>query len=257
MTAALLITDNNLSYAWARTFLSLMTSSGGMRYPAIITIDGIDSVSVLESDDVRKQLGVELEKRKLASCSTVASTIFPTSMWNASSQTDASILFSRYEKAWPKISRCRANRNGVYFRRLTSFSPAGFEGYPVNQLKFIADTYASGNHRKSALQAAILDPTRDHTNNHQKGFPCLQQIAFTPLHNGRLSVTGYYATQYHFEKAYGNYLGLYWLGRFMAKQLGLQLSQVVCVASMLRLGNTNKAQLRKLESALQAMIETR
>ena len=34
-----------------------------------------------------------------------------------------------------------------------------------------------------------------------------------------------------FERAYGNYLGLCHLGRFMAHEMGLTLSQVVCIAT--------------------------
>ena len=46
-----------------------------------------------------------------------------------------------------------------------------------------------------------------------------------------LAVTGFYAKQHMFERAYGNYLGLCHLGRFMAHEMGLTLSQVVCIAT--------------------------
>jgi hypothetical protein len=45
-------------------------------------------------------------------------------------------------------------------------------------------------------------------------------------------VTGLYATQTLFERAYGNYIGLCDLGRFFAHQWGLQLIRVTCVASV-------------------------
>ena len=82
----------------------------------------------------------------------------------------------------------------------------------------------------------------------------MQQVAFTPLSNNELSITGYYATQYQFEKAYGNYLGLYNLGRFMAKQLGMELTQVVCMASVLKRGAPPKASLEGLAADLSDLL---
>ena len=255
MMTALVISDTNISFAWARVFLDLMKHSGTQRHPAVISINQLERATQLEDAAIRAQLDAELRKHRLNSCATVAGTLFPLSMWNPDVEDDAARLFYRYDKAWPGISKCPANRNGVYFRRLTSYLPHDGIGKPVNQLKFVIDTYQAGNHRKSALQASILDPTRDHTNNRQKGFPCLQQISFTPVEHGRLSVTGFYATQYQFEKAYGNYLGLYWLGRFMAKQLGLELTQVVCIASVLSLGDESKATLTGLGNALSLSLQ--
>lgn len=254
MMSMLTIYEPNISIAWAKAFLELMETSGGQRHPAIVIIHGLDDDVLAEDQNIRLRLDQELKKYAINNCATVAGTIFPYSMWNAALVDDAKVLFKRYEKAWPGISKCPTNRNGVYFRRLTSYQPENYQDVPVNQLEFIAGIYRSGNHRKSALQASILDPTRDHTNNRQKGFPCMQQVAFTPLENGGLSVTGYYATQYQFEKAYGNYLGLYWLGRFMAKQLGLKLTQVVCMASVLKLGDPTKTKLHALADDLRHLV---
>jgi hypothetical protein len=50
-----------------------------------------------------------------------------------------------------------------------------------------------------------------------------------------LSVTGFYATQTLFERAYGNYIGLCELGRFFAHEWGRELTRVTCVASIAEL----------------------
>ncbi len=249
--------DTNISHAWARAFIDLMDTPSGIRHPAFVSINlFFDETSVIEDLVIKQRLDQELLRYDEYSCETVASTIFPMSMWNPNLRNDSEILFERYMKAWPGIEKCRANRKGVYFRRLTSYSPDKHHEAPINQLQFIIDTYLSGNHRKSALQASIIDPTRDHTNQRQKGFPCLQQISFTPLDNSKLSITGYYATQYQFEKAYGNYLGLYRLGQFMAKQLGLELIQVNCIAAVLEIGKPSKVNLRSLAIDLHDILNS-
>ncbi len=251
----LYISDRNISVAWAKAFLALMEPGKEERHPAVITISDLDTSPAIEDLRIRMRLDQELKQRKENSIATIANTIFPMSMWNPRLPNDAQALYQRYERVWPGIRKCPANRNGVYFRRLMAYQPNGVkEEERVNQLRFITDTYNKGNHRKSALQASIFDPSRDHTNNRQKGFPCLQQVAFMPIANGELSVTGFYATQYQFEKAYGNYLGLYALGQFMAKQLNLRLVQVVCIAAFLKRGNQTKGSLEPLANDIRSLL---
>lgn len=251
------VAGTSISKVWAEAFLGLMSPGTTQRHPALITIRLPTSETDLEDPEIRTLLDVELRRHKKSTTSTVAGTIFPMSMWNPSLENHAEALYARYERAWPGIKKCPANRMGVYFRRLTSYAPKDSSAVPVNQLRFIVDTYLRGNHRKSALQASILDPTRDHTNNRVKGFPCMQQVAFAPMENGEMSIAGFYATQYQFEKAYGNYLGLYGLGCFIAKQLGLRLTQVVCMASVLDLGNSNKSELVRFSRDLEALLKNR
>ena len=170
-------------------------------------------------------------------------------MWNPNK--DANVLYRRYDSAWPRIKRVPANRRGVYFQRLINFAEST---PPINQLDHIVSTWRAGNHRHSALQAAVFDPRRDHNNARQMGFPCLHQVAFSPIgSNGAdgLTVTGFYATQTMFEKAYGNFLGLSRLGYFMSKQMGLELVEVTCIAALEKLsGGFTKTDLRTLANNL-------
>jgi hypothetical protein len=242
----------NLSLAWTEVFSQLMRPGVTDLAPAVITISEFDERSLpREIAEIRNAI----DSVNKQSCRTVASTIFPNSLWMPDSADNANQLYARYGRIWKTISKCPANKKGVYFRRLTSYMVEGAspDQKPVNQLSHVIQTYAGGNHRHSALQASIFDPTRDHTNNRQRGFPCLQQVAFN-VSEGTLEVTGFYALQHHLPKAYGNYLGLCWLGRFMAKQMRLRLAKVTCIASSLRLPSGDgytKSGLAPLRRALE------
>ena len=190
------------------------------------------------------------DDKKALSCHEVANTIFPISLWNP--QADRHQLYERYQRIMPRV--LRRNRYGVYFQRLIAFDhDAAYEG-GVNQLEKIIQTWKRGNHRRSALQAAIFDPRKDHTNQPLRGFPCLQQVAFAQQGSDGLSVTGFYATQYIFERAYGNYLGLCRLGRFMAQEMGRELTQVTCVASPAKRDKT-KRYLRELARDVEEILD--
>ena len=228
MNRSLTIEADNLSVAWAKAFLLVMTKNEIA--PLSVVIRGFDGGEVREVAPIRRLLDDALgADEKGLSCHEVANTIFPNSLWNPAA--DRQQLYERYRRIMPRVLRDRRNRYGVYFQRLIAFGhDCACEG-GVNQLEHIIQTWHGGNHRRSALQAAIFDPTKDHTNQRMRGFPCLQHVAFAPEGSDGLAVTGFYATQYIFERAYGNYLGLCWLGRFMAQQMGKQLTQVTCVAN--------------------------
>ena len=183
------------------------------------------------------------------SCLTVANTIFPKSLWNPSRE--RALLYERYIKhAWPRVKKCRANNRSALLTWLVAFENGE---NPVNQLEHVIATWQKGNHRHSALQLSIFDPRRDHTDCRQMGFPCLHQVCFTPLGtNGSagLAVTGFYATQHIFEKAYGNYLDSVGLGYFVAHETKLRLVRMTCIAASARLGNVDKSEIEPFASGL-------
>lgn len=195
--------------------------------PLVVTVPTPFGVS--EDGRIRALLNHHLAECHEYSIDTVSNTIFPLSLWNR--KQPRSQLFERYKRIWPKLKKIQDNRSGTYFQRMIEFR----EDEPVCQIDHVISTYEKGNHRRSALQLAIFDPTRDHVNNRQKGFPCLQQVALTPTADNTLAITGFYATQTIFEKAYGNYLGLIRLGEFMAHEMGMKLSQMTCISAVAKL----------------------
>lgn len=250
-----MITDTNLSRAWVRGFLAVTEPGPGKIVPMVVTITDIDPARPIESEPIRQVLDRALAQQGAASCATVANTIFPRSMWNPAAP--RAQLFARYERAFPRIKRADgANKYGTYFERMIAFGKhPTIQPQGVNQLEHIINTYHRKNRRPTALQVAILDPAKDHTHQPRRGFPCLQQVAFTPdSQQGELEVTGYYAHQHLFQKAYGNYLGLYHLGQFVAQELGLRLTRVICMASVAARG-ANQGELAPLRQQVGALYE--
>ena len=243
------IISNNLSLAWAETFLASLEPGVEEISPMSITVrDLIDDVP--EMMEVRNALDQTLVNCGKFKTHTTANTIFPISLWNPEKNRED--LFLRYHKILPGLKRAdHHNRYGVYFERLVDY---GIERQ--NQLDFIIKSYKGGNHRRSALQAAVYNPLSDQRNQPLRGFPCLQQVAFVPYpHLGQLAIHGFYATQYLFERAYGNLLGLARLGTFMAHEMGLQLSRITCTASVAKYGNTTRRDLSLLAASIREILE--
>lgn len=247
-------TSGNLSEAWAQVFLRLLDPGLTGLSPVVVAVSDFDNTGPVEMQDIRTLLDAALVEHSHRAIATVANTIFPESLWRPGVPNNDTDLYSRYDRIWPRIQRDSANRRGVYFRRLTSFRPSTHANDdPVNQLARLIDIYKR-THRRSALQAGLFDPTSDHRNEPYLGFPCLQQLAFVPLDDDALAMTAFYAMQLQFEKAYGNYLGLCRLGRFVAAQLDRRLVRMTCTASLVTNGSETKAGLTGLGQELRTLL---
>lgn len=234
-------TSDNLSMAWYEVLVKMMDAGNEELMPVVIKIRDFDNGIVVENETIRIRLDAVLKKVGKKSCSEVSHTIFPESLWNPTLNDDGEQLFSRFNNIWPRVRKAKsANRSGTYFQRMTSFRSINGDE-PINQLRHVIDTYKNhDNHRRSALLVSIFDPALDHSHARIQGFPCLQQVSFARTESGGLCVTGFYALQYQFEKAYGNYLGLCHLGHFMANCMGLKLEQVNCIASVAKRASSKK-----------------
>ena len=251
-TSPVTIPGKNLSEAWARAFLLSYDAPQGIIAPGIVSfpVDEKNPEWTLETLGIRDALEDQLDEFDICSANqsnieTVAGTIFPETIWKRCGG-DRETLRKTYLKMWPQIKKCKANRWGTYFKRLISYSDQG-----VNQLQAIIDAWDKKILRRSALQAGIFDPCRDHRLEPFLGFPCLQQVVFHPIGpKGRygMKVVALYANQLLMEKAYGNYLGLYRLGKFMAGEMGLTLKRVTCIATHLKRSD-NRRSRRKADLA--------
>ena len=76
----------------------------------------------------------------------------------------------------------------------------------------------------------------------------MQQVAFIPEGSDGLRISALYPMHYLWARAYGNYLGLINLGRFMANEMGLELRALTSIALVAKLDEPKLA-ARLLEVA--------
>jgi hypothetical protein len=244
-----IIHSANVSEAWADVFNLVMAAPGAQAGPIVLEIEAPEG-KVAETRTIRKFVDEELEKRDKFSIDTTSFLIFPWKLWNKLGQPDLIRFSDIYlKKIFPSLKRrgSKHNSRGTYFQRMIQFSGLHETAKTrsekeVNQLERILEIWEKaeekGRHpRHSALQVTIFDPAKDHHGAALCGFPCLQQVSFN-YHDNFLTIGAYYPTQYLFDRGYGNYLGLCQLGQFMAKQMGLTFSGLVCFIGSCQLGGT-------------------
>lgn len=242
-----LITESNLSTAWARAYLHAHDGASDTLVVAIRDFDGdIPAQDAL----IATELDKHLSRLQIPTFAQTALTIVPYDKWLREEKISIEELTTWYlESMLPRLkARCTKNRRGTYFERLVSYSGINRKGgreeaRTVNQLAHVVDLWKKkaansrpSRPRQSALQLACFDPAKDDTGSALLGFPCLQQISFTYHETGSLEVNAYYPTQYLFDRAYGNYLGLCQLGHLVAHSLGVKLTRFTCFTARPEVG---------------------
>ena len=210
--------SDNISILVLDIFKEFVNNSGKEISGLSITINGFDTDgNVNEDASIRNKMDYALEQNNKQSITTVANTIFPVNLWNP--DYDRQTLYKRYRNIFKNIKKCPLNKDGIYFERIINFSDG------LNQLDEIIKFYESGRRRRSAFQIAVWDPKRDLKNLPYSIFPCLQHLVFSCVKD-QIIVIAFYATQYIFARAYGNFLGICNLGKFFSHELGIPLKEV-------------------------------
>ncbi|MBF4519168.1 thymidylate synthase [Flavobacterium sp. ANB] len=217
-TKPYVIEETNVSKAYYKTLKFIYNHSGNEVSPLVLTLTGFE-----ESLEFKEILNSELLSGKHNNIDMVAETIFPNSLYQFLDY-DRHALYKTYGKNIARIKKIDTrNRRGTYFDRLIAYGD-------VNQLEIIIDSLQveSKVRRRSKLQASIFDPSQDHLTDAFQGFPCLQHVTFAKSETGGLILNSFYAIQYLYEKAYGNWLGLINLGKFVARETDMEFERFNC-----------------------------
>lgn len=264
MNSIRVIQEKSLSIAWARAFVDLFNRSADSLEPIVLSVYGMRSNEPPEDPSLRSTINAILRINGLPSISETAATIFPFKEWLLLGKPSCDEFRKWYlERYLPKhqarVSKAGRRWKNTYFERMINSTgvqeKAGKREFAIsNQLGHIVSLFLSNKSiRQSALQIGIFDPVKDHTRAPLSGFPCLQQLSFSHNSFGKMSLNAYYPSQYIFERAYGNYLGLCHLGLFVAEQMHLTFVQLNCfIGRPILKGQLTKA---KLESVNRAALQ--
>ena len=255
----IVLASSNLSHAWGALFLHTLRRRRGALAPVVISVGDFASQLPPEDESIRAALDEILTQLDKNPCHVSAMTIFPHKPWVRRGMPGCG-EFSTFclDRFLPRLKKLdRRNQNGTYFERMMGFTgiKAG-KDRQINQLEFVIALLRNPDRRprQSALQIACFDPAKDHAGQPVRGFPCLQQVSVTYDDGGRFALNAYYPTQYVFDRAYGNYLGLCHLGDFLAHETGLQFARMTCFVGRPELGDVAQKDLQALITIVERRV---
>ena len=255
----LLIESSCISHAWGEVFLHTFDCSRRQLRPVVLSVVGLFDQAISEDEVIRRGVDETLAAAQKNSARVSGLTIFPYDMWVRRKRPGCQ-EFSDFcvEKVVPRLKALDSrNRYGTYFERMMRFTGTkNGKHHFVNQLEFVIGLLKRQRRaRHSALQIACFDPAKDHTGQAVRGFPCLQQVSVAQDDDGCLAVNAYYPTQYIFDRAYGNYLGLCHLGQFLAHEADCSFSRFNCYIGQPILGDVRKRDVRSLAELVRKQIQ--
>lgn len=249
MTKPHIITNSNLSLAWAEALLHVLD---GAEDSLIVALRDLDGNLPQQDSEIAVELDRLLTEHQIPRIAHTALTIVPYESWIRRGRCEIEDLASWYMSfLYPRLkARCSKNSHGTYFQRLVAYTGVKNNGTKleireINQIAYLINFWRKreekgGRPRQSALQLSCFDPAKDDNGSPLAGFPCLQQISFTYHESGSLEMTSYYPTQYIFDRAYGNYLGLCQLGHMIAHLIGVKFTRFTCITARPEIGNLPK-----------------
>lgn len=151
-------------------------------------------------------------------------------------------IYDRYLAAHERAKRIHGNARrkwGTYFQRMISFGPNR-----LNQLERVIGSLSKwSNNPKAALTMHLSSPDLD--NPKPLGSPCLQYTAFLCPDKDHIQMLAVYRNHDYFGRVLGNLIGLGYLLRFVADEVGRQPGALVCHSAHAFNGAT-KGKLRRL-----------
>lgn len=263
-----LVAEADLSSAWARA-LDLLIARGG----AAVNLNVAFPAAADDDPAVRRRLDALLAERGKGSVETVANTIFPSGLYAAHLGDDAAAhLYRMYEFAMRMHRRREPNDRDTYFNRLVAYPT---KDGSFNQLHYVISRLRKQiplrSANSSAYEIGLSDPAASELvadtemriqvpgkDRNIYGFPCLSHISLT-LERPYLHLTALYRNQTFVDRAYGNYLGLCRLLRFVCAEVGCNPGEVQCSAThaSVQLSEHGKTRVTRLAEELSAIVRPR
>ncbi|WP_127588861.1 hypothetical protein [Paenibacillus koleovorans] len=234
------ITGRDIGDTWVKAMQYLQT----VQFEAYNLIAEIDQ-PIINDQELHQKLNAILRELGDQPVETVANTIFPIGLID--SMKNRQSFYSRFMALYPTLRKIPESSRGTYFGRLVAWNFESSPEYPFNQVEHTINKLIQAKQKKNRIRVryemSIYDPQLDC--NMTMGFPCMSFIS-VKIRGEFIDLTAIYRNQHFIQKAYGNYLGLSNLLRFIAKESGFQFGKLTCIATHAGLGRIDKSNLNRL-----------
>lgn len=238
---ALFVHGENVSTAWLSGLDALLGTPHADAVNLTVAIDD----PTAENKGIRRVLDEfngERRRRKRSSVelvSTVANTIFPAAWYAEHLGEDAEEHLYEMERVARPVDR-RRNKSGWYFGRMVAWpGPNGEFNQLDHAVRRLRTARRNGHQRGNAYEVGIASPDDEAIavpimvggkDRRTRGFPCLSHMSFS-LQEGVVHLSAVYRNHDFISRAYGNYLGLGRVLRFVAQQSGFPVGELTCLSS--------------------------
>lgn len=268
---ALFVCGANVSDAWLSGVDALLQTARGdaVNLTVAIADPTVEEAGVRQVIDEFNGARRRDRPRSVELVSTVANTIFPDAWYAEHLGEAAEEHLYELERTTRSVSR-RRNRSGTYFERMVAWpGPKGSFNQLAQVVERLRTAQSNGHRRGNAYEVGLAMPEDEAVavpifaggkDRKTRGFPCLSHMSFS-LQEGRVHLSAVYRSHDFISRAYGNYLGLGRVLRFVSRQSGLPHGELTCLSSSatLEIGHgagLGRAALESLARKARSALET-
>ena len=238
---AIFVHGKNVSTAWLAALDALLATPHGDTVNLAVAIDD----PTVEDEGIRRVLDYfngerrRRDRRSVELVSTVANTVFPAAWYAEHLGQKAEEHLYEMERVSRPVDR-RRNTSGWYFGRMVAWpGPRGEFNQLDQTVQRLRSAQRNGHKRGNAYEVGIAMPDDEviampiivgGRDRRTRGFPCLSHMSFS-LQKGVVHLSAVYRNHDFISRAYGNYIGLGRLLRFVAQQSGFPMGELTCLSS--------------------------
>jgi len=238
---AIFVAGSSVSDAWLAGVEALLATPHGEAVNLTVAIEDptVEQPGIREVIDAFNGERRRNRPKSVELVSTVANTIFPESWYAEHLGEAAEEHLYNLERTTRTVSR-RRNRSGTYFERMVAWpGPKGSFNQLAQVVERLRKARANGHRRGNAYEVGLTMPDDDAIavpifvggkDRKTRGFPCLSHMSFS-LQDGHVHLSAMYRSHDFISRAYGNYLGLGRVLRFVSQQSGLPHGELTCLSS--------------------------
>jgi thymidylate synthase len=248
----------DVTSAWIKAVNILMNQPRNEAFNLIVRIKDPTLEIPGQREMIEDYLGKHTRKWEQDQIEMVAQTIFPHGLLYSTcpdpqKSSQRQKFYDRYMKNKYIIRSFNINSRGTYFQRMIWWPSWDTpKEKRINQLETIIKKIKGGKASRVVHELAIdnpsisevnsinfYNPTVDRNFMRYMSFPCLSYVSIKPesveKQGGKIHMTALYRNHYFISRAYGNYLGLGWLLKFIADATGKKAGELLCVSSLANL----------------------
>ncbi len=255
------ISGHDITSVWIRAIELLINRPDAEAFNLAVRIQKPTEESIPGRKIIDNFLENNVKGCQLGQIEMVAQTVFPYgflySCKNPNNPENRQDFYNEYMKN-SKVIRAN-NPRGTYFQRLINWPYWDSKETKVNQLENIIkkinnekssrvvyeSTFCSPANSENSYDTTLYNPENDKNFVMRMNFPCLSHISIKPempnYQAGKIHMTAMYRSHYFGCRAYGNYLGLGKLLKFIADSTNREVGELFCVSSLAKI-ETSKSE---------------
>ena len=271
------ISAEDVTSAWIKAVKTLMNQPKNEAFNLTVRIEDPTIELPKQREFIEGYLRDHAGKLEEDHIETTAQTIFPRPLLfkcpDPKDYVQRQKFYAQFMKSKFIIRSFRSNSRGTYFQRMIWWPSWDTpKGQNINQLETIIQKINGGIAFRVVHEIALENPSDIGINGinfyspdadrklvKYMSFPCLSYVSIKPESvqkpGGKIHMTALYRNHYFIGRAYGNYLGLGWLLKFIADATGRKAGELLCVSSLAQLEfscvGLSKREIRDMLNILQ------